>query len=416
MTEDEPLGIVEDADTGDRFLVYQTAKGPRLDIRFAGESLWLSQQQIAQLFGKDISSVSRHIANVLAEGELDEASSLQKVQTTPGRPATLYSLDMVISVGYRVSSTQATVFRRWATAALVQYARKGFVVDKARLKQPNSSDRIAELREIIRDIRSDEANLYAELRQICSLCQDYDSKSDAAAAFFRETQAKLVYAVVSQTPSEIILSRSNARSENMGLTTWPNDNIRKADVKVSKNYLSETEMKELNRLTTILLDIFEDQLDLGRIIVMNDASQLLDRQLKSLGRAALSNGGRVPRGSAENHALAEYEKYTARKKQERLSEADAAIAELVKEERELPRGNAANPYPRSTPPVALATASTMRFDTASISSSVSVLSRRLDGDLDGDRLLAFADRRAFEHVEHEHVGNQLLVGASRRAR
>jgi hypothetical protein len=243
MSEDEPLGIVEDADTGDRFLVYQTAKGPRLDIRFSGDSLWMSQQQIAQLFGKDISSVSRHIANVIADGELESESNLQKVQiANSDKPVALYSLDMVISVGYRVSSTQATVFRRWATAALVQYARKGFVVDSVRLKQPNASDRIAELREIIRDIRSDESNLYAELRQICSLCQDYDGKTESA--------------------------------------------------------------------TT----------------------------LKSLNRAVLRDGGSVQRASADQHALGEYEKYSARKKEERRAEADAAIAALVAEGRELPKG------------------------------------------------------------------------------
>jgi hypothetical protein len=339
MSEDEPLGIVEDADTGDRFLVYQTAKGPRLDIRFSGDSLWMSQQQIAQLFGKDISSVSRHIANVIADGELESESNLQKVQiANSDKPVALYSLDMVISVGYRVSSTQATVFRRWATAALVQYARKGFVVDTVRLKQPNASDRIAELREIIRDIRSDESNLYAELKQICSLCQDYDGKTESATTFFQQMQAKLVYAVTSRTPSEIIRTRSNAREEHMGLTTWPNDNIRKADVTVSKNYLTEPEIKELNRLTTILLDIFEDQLDVGRIIVMRDASELLDRQLKSLNRAVLRDGGSVQRASADQHALGEYEKYSARKKEERRAEADAAIAALVAEGRELPKG------------------------------------------------------------------------------
>jgi hypothetical protein len=338
MSEDEPLGIVEDADTGDRFLVYQTAKGPRLDIRFSGDSLWMSQQQIAQLFGCDRTVATRHIQNIFSDGELDPLTSVQKMHTSHGRPANLYSLDMVISVGYRVSSTQATVFRRWATAALVQFARKGFVVDSVRLKQPNASDRIAELREIIRDIRSDEANLYAELRQICSLCQDYDGKTESATTFFQQMQAKLVYAVASRTPSEIIMTRSNAREENMGLTTWPNDNIRKADVTVSKNYLTESEIKELNRLTTILLDIFEDQLDVGRIIVMRDAAELLDRQLKSLGRAVLRDGGSVQRTSATRHALGEYEKFAAQKKEERRAEAGAAISELVKEERDLPKG------------------------------------------------------------------------------
>jgi hypothetical protein len=130
----EPVHLAEDAETGDRFLVYGTDKGLRLDIRYEGDTLWMTQAQIGQLFGRDVSTISRHIANVFEEGELNESTSLQKVQTTTGRPATLYNLDMVISVGYRVSSAQATVFRRWATSVLVQFAKKGFVVDAPRLK------------------------------------------------------------------------------------------------------------------------------------------------------------------------------------------------------------------------------------------------------------------------------------------
>ena len=259
-----PVHLIEDADTGDRFLVYDGERGVRLDIRYEGETLWMTQEQIARLFGRDRTVVTKHIANVIDEGELDEASGVQKMHTTTGRPPLLYSLDMVISVGYRVSSAQATLFRRWATGILVQFAKAGFVVDSARLKDAANADRIAELREIVRDIRSDEANVYRELKRICALCQDYDPKSDRALTFFQQTQAKLVYAVMSKTPSELLVERADHRQPDMGLTSWPNDNIRKQDVTVSKNYLAEAEIRELNRLTTILLDIFEDQADLGR--------------------------------------------------------------------------------------------------------------------------------------------------------
>src|SRR5262245_2039182 len=235
--KNEPVHLMEDAKTGDRFLVYGTDKGLRLEMRYEGETLWMTQAQIGQLFGRDVSSISRHIANVLEEGELDESISLQKVQTTTGRPATLYNLDMVISVGYRVSSAQATVFRRWATSVLVQFAKKGFVIDAPRLKQPENSDRVAELREIIRDIRSDEANVYRELKRICSMCQDYDGTTDAAREFYQRTQAKLIYAVTSHTPAEIIANRADYAADNMGLQTWPSSNIRKQDVGISKNYL-----------------------------------------------------------------------------------------------------------------------------------------------------------------------------------
>lgn len=337
MTDNEPVHLVEDRETGDRFLVYGTDKGLRLDIRYEGETLWMTQAQIGELFGRDVSTISRHIANVFEEGELDESTSLQKVQTTAGRPAALYNLDVVISVGYRVSSAQATVFRRWATGILVQFATKGFVVDAARLKQPENADRVAELREIIRDIRSDEANVYRELRQICAMCQDYDGSTEAAREFYQRTQAKLVYAVTTNTPSETIAARANHQSENMGLQTWQNDNIRKTDVAVSKNYLASSEIKELNRLTTILLDIFEDQLDMGRLVMMQDAQTLLDAQLGHLGRTVLRSGGSMKASEAKRIAEAQYEKFDRQRKLERHREVDERIAALAKEAKNLPK-------------------------------------------------------------------------------
>ena len=343
MTDKEPVHLVED-ETGDRFLVYGTDKGLRLDIRYEGETLWMTQAQIAELFGVDRSVVTKHLANVYAEGELEaEATSAKIAQVRQEgsrkveRQIDHYNLDAVISVGYRVSSAQATVFRRWATGILVQFARTGFVVDSARLKQPESVDHVAELREIIRDIRSDEANVYRELRRICALCQDYDGTTEAARAFYQRTQAKLVYAVTSQTPSEIIAERANHQSENMGLRTWQNDNIRKTDVAVSKNYLAEGEIKELNRLTTILLDIFEDQLDVGRLVVMQDAQALLDRQLDQLGRAVLRSGGSVKTAEAKRIAETQYEKFDRQRKLERHRKADERIAALAKEAKDLPK-------------------------------------------------------------------------------
>lgn len=343
MTDKEPVHLVED-ETGDRFLVYGTDKGLRLDIRYEGETLWMTQAQIAELFGVDRSVVTKHLANVYAEGELEaEATSAKIAQVRQEgsrkveRQIDHYNLDAVISVGYRVSSAQATVFRRWATGILVQFARTGFVVDSARLKQPESVDHVAELREIIRDIRSDEANVYRELRRICALCQDYDGTTEAARAFYQRTQAKLVYAVTSQTPSEIIAERANHQSENMGLRTWQNDNIRKTDVAVSKNYLAEGEIKELNRLTTILLDIFEDQLDIGRLVVMQDAQALLDRQLDQLGRAVLRSGGSVKTAEAKRIAETQYEKFDRQRKLERHRKADERIAALAKEAKDLPK-------------------------------------------------------------------------------
>jgi hypothetical protein len=281
---------------------------------------------------------------VYAEGELDaEATSAKIAQVRQEgsrkveRQIEHYNLDAVISVGYRVSSAQATVFRRWATGILVQFAKKGFVVDAPRLKQPENADRVAELREIIRDIRSDEANVYRELRRICAMCQDYDGTTEAAREFYQRTQAKLVYAVTTQTPAEIVATRANHKSENMGLQAWQNENIRKTDVTVSKNYLVETEIKELNRLTTILLDIFEDQLDIGRLVVMQDAQTLLDQQLRQLGRIVLRSGGSVKASEAKHIAEAQYEKFDRQRKLERHQEADERIAALAQEAKKLPK-------------------------------------------------------------------------------
>lgn len=343
--DDEPIHLFEDPQTGDKFLVYGTEKGLRLDIKYEGETLWMTQAQIAQLFGVDRSVITKHIANVYADGELDmEATSAKIAQVRQEGPRTVerqiehYNLDTVISVGYRVSSVQATLFRRWATGILVQFAKKGFVVDTARLKQPENSDRIAELKEIIRDIRADEANVYAELRKICAMCQDYDNATEAAREFYQHTQAKLIFAVVSQTPAEVVASRANHDVENMGLQTWPNDNIRKTDVSVSKNYLTETEIKELNRLTTILLDIFEDQVDIGRLVVMQDAERLLEQQLKGLGRRVLKGGGSVSAVKAKRHAETQYDKFDQQRKAERQQLAKKTINELAKVAKDLPSG------------------------------------------------------------------------------
>jgi len=337
MKHVEPVHLQEDEDTGDRFLIYGSDSGVRVEVHYQGDQLWMTQAQLARLYGRDVSVISRHISSIIEEGELDE-SNLHKMQiASSAKPVTLYNLDMVISVGYRVSSKQATLFRRWATDKLVQFAAKGFVIDVRRLKNPANADRVAELREIIRDIRSDEANVYRELRSICAMCQDYDGSSEKWQEFYRNTQAKLIFAVTSNTPAEILIQRADSTTENMGLTSWAHDNIRKTDVATSKNFLAKAEIRELNRLTTILLDIFEDQLDLGRLTTMAEAEQLLDRQLAQLHRQVLRHGGSVKMTEAKKHAEREYEKFKARQKRLMQAEADRAIADLKRAQKTLPQ-------------------------------------------------------------------------------
>ena len=335
-SKDLPVQLVEDEDTGDRFLVYGTEKGLRLDIQYQGDTLWMTQAQIAQLFGRERSVVTKHLSNIFSEGELDESGNVQKMHIAQStKPISKYSLDVVISVGYRVSSAQATAFRRWATMTLVQFATKGFVVDSVRLKEPDNFDRFRELREIIKDIRSDEANVYRELRRICAMCEDYEGGTKQAVKFFKTMQAKLVYAVVSKTPAELVRSRADSSEPNMGLQTWPNPNIRKADVTVSKNYLAPAELRELNSLTTILLDIFELQLDSGLLVRMNDAEKLLDRQLTGLDRVVLRSGGRIKKSAADTFAHHQYTKYSEALKVTRHQQADVAIDQIAKQVKDL---------------------------------------------------------------------------------
>lgn len=335
----EPVRLVEN-EAGDRVLIYQGAKGTRIELRYDGDTLWLSQTQMSELFGVLPATISYHLKNIFTEGELTADSSIKESLSQAAdkriRPINLYNLDAIISVGYRVSSAQGTAFRRWATGVLVQFALKGFVVDTPRLKAPGAQDRVAELRDIIRDIRAAEANMYAELRRICSMCEDYDPKSNAAREFYTRMQAKLYWAVTTQTPSMLLVERADGEAPNMGLQAWEKDEIRKADAVVAKNYLGEGEISELNRLTGILLDIFEDQLEIGRLVRMADAGRLLDEQLANLNRAVLRSGGRVSHDDALDHVAAEYQKFDARRRELRAQKVQEELATLRSLDRALP--------------------------------------------------------------------------------
>ena len=346
---DQPVALVED-DNGHRFLIYAANSGVRVELRHDGDALWMTQAQMAQLFGRDVSVISRHIGNVLEEGELSEQGNLQFMQIARStKPVALYSLDMVISVGYRVSSAQATLFRKWATSVLVRFATKGFVVDAERLKAPEENDRVRELREIVRDIRASEANLYAELRRICAMCQDYEPSSQAATTFYRRTQAKLFYAVTNQTPSEALNARADAAAPNRGLQAWSRAAIRQAAARVAKTYRAPAEIKELNRLTDILLGIFEDQLDIGRLVVMDDANRLLDQQLANLNRIVLDHGGDIRHDQAEAAAKAQYKLFDDRRRAARRLEADRELAALRDADKALPKARRTPKNPRRTP-------------------------------------------------------------------
>jgi hypothetical protein len=341
-TAEGHIQLIEDADTGERLLVYAVDGGAEVQLRVAGETFWATQAQMASMFGVNVPAISKHLKNIFDEGELDRAatvSNLETVRVEGGREVRrtieIYNLNALISVGYRVGSKQGTLFRIWATDKLLRYLTKGFVIDAPRLKGPEEHDRVVELREIIRDIRASEANLYAELRRICAMCQDYDPKSQQSRQFYIKMQAKLYWAVVSATPSMVISDRADATAPNMGLQTWPKAEIRQTDAINAKNYLSEAELGELNRLTSILLDIFEDQLAIGKLTLMTEAEALLDAQLRGLNRAVLRHGGAISHEAAEAKAKAEYARFDAARRERRRIEADQALSALHDSDRAL---------------------------------------------------------------------------------
>jgi hypothetical protein len=336
-----PVSLVEDGDTGDRFLIYEGRDGVQVELRVEGDTFWATQQQMADAFGVTRQNITLHLQNIFREGELNENTvckeSLLTARDGRAYPTKLYDINALISVGYRVGGTAGTQFRVWATDKLLRFLTKGFVVDSDRLKEPGNRDRIAELREIIRDIRSSEANVYAELRRICSLCKDYNPQSRDAQEFYVHTQAKLFYAVTGNTPSEVLASRADSRSPTMGLRTWKGSDLVQADALVAKNYLEAPEIRELNRLTTILLDIFEDQLELGKLTLMSEAEKLLDKQLRSLNRSLLTHGGNVRHDTAEAHVKHEYRKFDDARRVERAEKAQRELAELKTTGKKLPK-------------------------------------------------------------------------------
>ena len=335
----EPARLVEDAESGDRFLIYGSESGVRVELRYEGDALWMTQAQMAGLFGVDVRTINEHLSNIFAEGELAEEATIRKFRIVRAegsrkvaRDIHHYSLDAIISVGYRVSSKPATLFRIWATDKLVQFATKGFVIDVERLKDPAAQDRFAELREIIRDIRASEANVYAELRRILSMCQDYDPKSRACGNFFANFQNKLHHAVTHQTAAELIAVRADAAQPSMGLMSWAKADIRESDVTVAKNYLGQLEIEDLNRATTMLLDYFEDQTERRRLVLLAEAEAKLDEWLRFNDRPVLAGHGKVAKAKAEAHALEQYRLFDEQRRLARKSEADAALARALDEE------------------------------------------------------------------------------------
>ena len=290
-----------------------------VQVRYMNETLWMPQKEIAELFDKDKSTISRHLRNIFDSGELDENSVVAEIATTASDGKTykvsFYSLDAVIAVGYRVNSLRATRFRQWATATLKEYIVKGFVLNDDMLKNgaPFGKDYFDELLVRIRDIRASERRVYQKITDIFQECTyDYDRNSEVARNFYATVQNKLHYAVTGHTAAEIVQERSNPEQPNMGLATWkgaPDGPIHSSDVTIAKNYLTEKEIRELNRLVTMFLDAAEDRAERHRLTSMEDCKQLLDGFLAFNGREVLQGLGNRNKKTADKIALERFAEY-----------------------------------------------------------------------------------------------------------
>ena len=320
------------------FLLYTTPNGKvKFEIFLRDETIWLTQEKIAQLFGVQRPAITKHLKNIFESRELDKkvVSSILELTTQHGaikgksqtKPVKFYNLDAIISVGYRVNSAQATHFRIWATERLKEYIIKGFVMDDERLKNPANifgKDYFEEQLARIRDIRSSERRFYQKITDIYAQCSaDYTSDSEVTKQFFATVQNKLHWAITRKTAAEIVHSRADHEKQNMGLTSWKNEpegRIRKPDVSIAKNYLNEEELNGLNRIVTMYLDYAEMQAQNRKIITMTDWIQKLDAFLQFNEKDILTNAGHVSAQIAKAFAENEFEKY--RVIQDRLSESD----------------------------------------------------------------------------------------------
>jgi hypothetical protein len=301
-------------------LIYQTDDGhTKIEVRLENEDVWLSQAQMGILYQKSKSSISEHIKEIFKDGELNEDSVVRKYRTTAadGKSYTTsyYSLEVIISVGYRVKSHRGTQFRIWATQRLREYLVKGFILDDERLKSNNQPNYFQELLDRIRDIRSSEKVFYQRVKDIYATSIDYDAKAEITQTFFATVQNKLHWAIHKHTAAELIYNRANANKVNMGLTTWKSDKIRKGDVTIAKNYLSEMEIKELNLLVEQYLAFAEAQALAQRPMYMADWSSKLNDILTINHKEILLDAGRKSKKIADELAEREFEKYSAKQKE-----------------------------------------------------------------------------------------------------
>lgn len=323
-------------------ILYRTADNAvRVEVLFESETFWLDQRRMAELFGVDVRTVNEHLRNIFDSGELPEEATLRKIRIvrTEGtrqvaRDITFYNIDAIISVGYRVNSTQATQFRIWATQTLREFMVKGFVLDDERLKLNKrfGKDYFDELLERIREIRASERRFYLKITDIYEQCSiDYDKQAETTQTFFKTVQNKLHWAVTGKTAAELIAERVDGEKPSMGLTTWknaPRGKILKGDVSVAKNYLIEREIKELERIVSMYLDYAENQASRQIPMKMADWVTKLDGFLQFNEYEVLTNAGRISADVAKRLAEEQYDKFRVRQDREFESDFDAEVKRI----------------------------------------------------------------------------------------
>ena len=315
-------------------IIYKTQDGKvKLSLYARDGSVWMNQNQIAELFDTSKQSISYHIINILEDNELDENSVVKNYLTTASDgksyEVTFYSLDMILAIGFRVRSKRGTQFRQWANRNLKEYMIKGFVIDDDRLKNPDGRpDYFDELLARIRDIRASEKRFYQKVRDLFKLSNDYDETDKATQMFFAETQNKLLFAVTNQTAAEIVVSRADAQEQNMGLTSWKGTIVRKGDIFIAKNYLTEDEIDTLNRLVVVFLESAELRAKNRQDITMDFWQTNVDKIIEFNDKKLLKDRGSVSKSQMEKIAGQVYEDFNNKRK---IADAQQADLEDLKQ-------------------------------------------------------------------------------------
>ena len=327
-----------------QFLLYQTPDGDsQIEVKLQNDTVWLSLDQMAELFQRNKSTISRHVKNVLEDGELEEKSVVAFFATTASDSKTYsvayYNLDMIISVGYRVHSYRGVQFRIWATKVLKEYIVKGFAMNDDLLKRAGGGNYFDELLARIRDIRSSEKVFYRKVLEIYALSIDYDPRVEMTQKFFKTVQNKMHYSVHGHTAAEIIYERADAEKDFMGLTSWAGPMPTKPEAEIAKNYLTHEEVKSLNRIVSLYLDFAEMQAEEHRPMYMKDWINILDDFLRISRKDILTHAGKVSAKLAKEKADQEYDKFKERT-QNNLSPVEIHFLEnFEREQKRLMRGD-----------------------------------------------------------------------------